>query len=238
MTHPGPGPKPDGPTHPTPTGPGRDALTDIEITAALERIRVWVDQSRTLEDEAQKATMQRAADMVALYEDKRWVKDIPEPKNKVWRGRPVDPESFNRFSGWLLQQTGLAPGRARQFDRAHRLISDLLVPVPIKPSAERVIRPLVPLRKMGYEDHVEDLWRRAIELAGGQEPTAEQVKKVVAEFRKELGTTTIKRAQHEGRLKELRDIALADLKKLYELDGSTVAQQVIDEFVAWAGGAR
>jgi len=213
------------------------ALNDVEYEAAVAQIRDWVDQSRTLEGETQKATMERAAEMVALYEDegKRWVKEVKPPKNKVWRGRPVDPESFNRFSGWLLQQTGLSPGRANQWWRADRLVSELFVRVQIKPSAEYLVRSLVPLRKMGYDDQVDDLWQRAVNLAGGQEPTEAQVKQVKSDFLKELGAATVKRAQREGRRKELRDIALADLKKLYELHGSTVAQEVIDEFVAWAG---
>jgi hypothetical protein len=209
-------------------------LNDVEYEATLARIRDWVNQSRTLEGKAQQATMERAAEMVAVYEDKRWVKDIPPPKNKVWRGRPVDPESFNRFSGWLLQQTGLKPGGARNWKLAHELVSDLLPRVAIKPSAEYVVRPLLPLRKIGYEDQIQILWRRAVDLAGGEEPTAEQVKQVVSEFRKEIGAKTIKRAQSQARIKELREIALDDLKKLYELEGSTTAQQVIDDFVAWA----
>jgi hypothetical protein len=209
-------------------------LNDTAYEAALARIRDWVDSSRKLEGDAQKATMERAAEMVAVFEDKRWVKDIPPPKNKVWRGRPVNPESFNRFSGWLLQQTGLPPSRAREFERSHRLVADLLVRAPIKPTQVFLVRPLQPLRKIGYGDQVSDLWRRAVDLAGGQEPTMEQVKKVVSEFRKEIGAKTIKRHQQRARLKELRDVALDDLKKLYELDGSTTAQQVIDDFVAWA----
>jgi hypothetical protein len=209
-------------------------LNDVEYEAALARIRDWVDQSRTLEGETQKGTIQRAAEMVAVYEDKRWVKDIPAPKNKVWRGRPVDPESFNRFSSWLLQQTGLSTGAARRWNLAHRLVSDLLLRGAIKPSAEYIVRSLLPLRKIGYEDQIQILWRRAVDLAGGQEPTAEQVKKVVSEFRKEIGAKTIRRVQRQARLKELREIALDDLKKLYEIDGSTTAQEVIDDFVAWA----
>jgi hypothetical protein len=209
-------------------------LNDTAYEAALARIRAWVDSSRKLEGDAQRATMERAAEMMALYKDKRWVKAIPPPKNKVWRGRPVDPESFNRFSGLLLQETGLKPGHARNWKLAHELVADLLQRVAIKPSAEYVIRPLRSLRKIGYEDQIDPLWSRAVDLAGGQEPTAEQVKKVVSEFRKEIGAKTIKRHQERARLKELRDVALDDLKKLYELDGSTTAQQVIDDFVAWA----
>lgn len=210
------------------------SLNGDEDAAALERIRAWVDQSRSLEGEAQKATMERAADMVRLYERKHWVKDVPPPKNKVWRGRPVDPESFNRFSGWLLQQTGLSTGRAREFERAHRVVQEFLVRAPLKPTRAFLVRPFVPLRKMGYGDRIPDLWQRAVDLADGREPTAEQVKKVIADFRKELGAATVKRAQAQGRAKELRDLALADLQKLYELEGSDTVQQVIDDFVTWA----
>lgn len=211
-------------------------LDDDDYAAAIGRIRDWVDQSRSFEEEAQKATMDRAAEMVALYEDqdKRWVKDIPPPKNKIWRGRPVDPESFNRFSGWLVQQTGLTPGSARRWKLAHEVASEFLLHGAIKPTAEAEVRPLVPLRKLGYGDQIDVLWRRAVDLAGGEEPTSNQVKKMVAEFKKDLGSATVKRAQRQARAKELRDIALADLKKLYEFDGSDVAQQVIDDFVAWA----
>lgn len=209
------------------------SLPDDDLLA-LERIRLWVDTSRSLEGKAQRTTMERAADLIALYERKRWVTEIPPPKNKVWRGRPVDPESFNRFAGWVLGQTGLSPGHARMWDRAQRLTTDLLVRAPIKPTTVSLVRPLIPLRKMGYGDRIPELWQRAVDLAGGLEPTATEVKHVVSEFRKELGTRAIRSAQHQAKVRELRDIALDDLRKLYEIDGSDVVQSVLDDFIAWA----
>ena len=100
-----------------------------------------------------------------------------------------------------------------------------------------MVRPLVPLRRIGYGDRIEQLWEKAVKLAGNQEPTAEDVKHVVSEFRREVGVKAIKSAQRTAKITELRDRALADLKMLYQIEGSETAQQVIDDFVKWANEA-
>lgn len=150
----------------------------------LDRLRLFVTQGRTAEDMADQGSLDRAADVVTLYERKEWLKELPELNARRNRGRPVDPESFSRFTKWLTEKTGLRGSRAYQLRDAHDLTTTYFHGVEIKPTGEWELRPLKWLKKNGHEDAITTVWNRAVEIADGSSPESPQVRKALNEWKK------------------------------------------------------
>ena len=158
-------------------------MTDAERKEILDHLRDFVRQQRKADDTADQGSLERAAEMMALYEDKAWVTELPAPKRLVSRGRPVDPESFSRFTRWLAEQTPLAGRTAYQLRDAHELRTNYLRQAQIKPEGERALRPLKWLTKNDYGERVPEVWKRAVILAGGETPDSPTVRKALAEWK-------------------------------------------------------
>ena len=124
----------------------------------LDRLRLFVTQERTAEDMADQGSLDRAEDIVTLYESKAWVQELPEVTTRRNRGHPVDPESFSRFTKWLEAKTDLKGRRAYQLRDAGDLVANYLNSVQINPSGEGVIRPLRWLRKNDHGDAIAGVW--------------------------------------------------------------------------------
>lgn len=172
-----------------------------ERRAALNRLAAFVDQEITADKKADEGSLDRAADIVALYEDKGWVDEVPAPKTRRSRGRPVDPESFSRFSRWLTEKTSLRGSRAYQLRDAHLIRSNYFHQVEIKPRGERELRPLKWLTKHDYAAAVPEVWSTAVELAGGRPPDAPTVRKALSQWKhdhlpKVEGKSTAARGGH------------------------------------------
>ena len=158
-------------------------VTEEDYNAALERIGAYREQLAEADQHADLGTLDRARDLELLYQDMRWLDEVPAPKNTIWRGRPVDPRSRNRFAQWVLQKTGLHPSRVRQLHNASEMVGALIdTGVSVIPPGEGAVRPLFRLRRAGYGDHIAAVYKRAVELADGSPPTARETKKAVRDF--------------------------------------------------------
>jgi hypothetical protein len=157
-----------------------------EYAQAMRRLRTYARKLRDGEQAADRDSLERAADLALIYADKRWVKDLEAegkaPKNKVYRGRPVDPESYNRFAGWVLTHEGLSTRHTARLLKAHDWQANY-------PTSGRVIltegaiRPLYALERRGRGDQTPEVVARAQKLAGDGNPvTAAHTKQALAEF--------------------------------------------------------
>lgn len=156
--------------------------TVTEEAAALERLRAYREQIQRADRQADQNSLDRAADLELLYQAKQWVDQLPAPKNTVWRGRPVDPQSRNRFASWVLQQTGLHPSRVRQLHDAREVIGLIDTPYQEFLSGEYSVRPLKRLRKLGYSESISEVLKRAVQLAEGQSVTSAETTQAVRDF--------------------------------------------------------
>jgi len=157
----------------------------------LDRLRDFVQQQRGAEDLADRGSLDRAADIMALYDDideggrRRWVLEMDPPKTRRHMGRPVDPESFSRFTKWLESQVPLVGRRAYQLRDAHEIQSTYLNAVQISPVGEYQLRPLKWLVKNEHPDAITEVWNRATVLAGGSAPDYPTVRKALAAWKGE-----------------------------------------------------
>lgn len=158
-------------------------MNDTERRAALDRLREFVGQQRGADELADKGSLDRAADVVALYEDRAWVDELPPPKVLRNRGRPVDPESFSRFTKWLSEQVPLTGRHAYRLRDAYELQS--LTSGQIKPGGEAALRPLKWLTKHDYGDRVPEVWREACKLAGDSTPDGPTVRRALAQWKRD-----------------------------------------------------
>jgi hypothetical protein len=155
----------------------------IEVAEAVERIKAYREQIEGADKQADRNSLDRAADLELIYQSMTWVEDLPAPKHKVWRGRPVDPKSRNRFAGWVLQQTGLSPSRVTRLHSAHEVAAIISAPgTVIRPQSERSLRSFARLRRAGYGDRIPDVYQEAVKLAAGAAPGSTETRRAVSEF--------------------------------------------------------
>lgn len=152
-------------------------MTPGDREAAIERLRAYRQQMHDADTAMDRTSLDRAADLVALFEDKEWVKQVSTLRSKTRLGRPVDPESFTQFAKWAEATVGLSPRRQCQLRAAHELVRTYLNGVRIKPEGEYAIRPLLVLAKAGRAERgIPDVWDQAVLAAGGVAPDASTVK--------------------------------------------------------------
>lgn len=160
-----------------------------EIDAAKRRVANWVTEIRSAIEEKRESdsaadaqSLERAADLEAIYNSFEWVADMPPaPRKKT--GRPVNPKSREQFAKWVKQTYGWgSQSRLAQLQAANEIAPILITRVMgIKPT-EGVLRPLGKLRAQGYADQQAAMWEKAVELADGETPTAAHVRKAVNEY--------------------------------------------------------
>lgn len=157
-------------------------IAQTDYAEALARIRDYKEQLQRADRTADQNSLDRARDLELLYQSMRWVDEVPAPKHTVWRGRPVDPRSRNRFATWVLQTTGLSASYTKRFAVAIELMNSSDTVTRIPPAGEGALRPLQRLRRGGYSEHIDDVYKRAIELAEGQPPTVAETRQAVRDF--------------------------------------------------------
>jgi hypothetical protein len=114
------------------------------------------------------------------------------------RGRPVETDSFNRFTKWVLEDPKanikIQSRHCYRLHRAHE-VAIYLSRGQINPgSSEKVLRPLTRLLKDTHGDEAPDVWRRAKQLAEGVALTFDVVTQALRDHNKALGRTPPTRA--------------------------------------------
>jgi hypothetical protein len=160
-------------------------MTEAERQAALDRLKEFASQQRGADELADKGSLDRAADIVALYDDRAWVAEVPAPKVRHHRGRPVDPESFSRFTKWLNERARLGGAHAYRLRDAHELQTTYFSNGEIKPRGEHELRPLKWLTKHDYGDRIPEVWREACRLAGDSAPDSPTVRRALSQWKRD-----------------------------------------------------
>jgi hypothetical protein len=148
----------------------------------LDRLRQFARQQHDATAAADRDTLARAADIVALYEDKSWVGEMPAPKRGAVRSRPVDPESFSRFTKWLGERVPIRGATAYRLRDAHETVRTYFANGEFSPTSESVVRPLKWFKKNDYGDRIPEVWSIACDLAGGT-PDAPAVRKAISQWK-------------------------------------------------------
>lgn len=196
---------------------GKDQSMNVDELAARLAAYAAIENSAT--DQAQKESLARAADLVALYQSMAWVPEMdqhhPVGRRKFGSGPQHDPQSFSRFTRWLTQVRGvdLASRTQYQLKDAYEIM------VLVAPGAnettinatERELRPFKKLIKEGYRDQVPELWAKA-------QTENRHPREVIRDFRagwtsgqRRAATVTEKRSAR-------RSAALSALERAWELD--------------------
>ncbi|MBO0864842.1 MAG: hypothetical protein J2P16_07215 [Mycobacterium sp.] len=161
----------------------RKRRDDYEL--AVERVRAYARKIRDGEQVIDSESLDRAADLTLIYNAKRWVDEMAAagkgPKNRMARGKPVDRESTNQFTIWILEEEGLSQSRTKQLLRVDGWRRNYGHAVQIIPT-EWAARPLYALESKGHGDATGEVVAHAAELAEGGTITAAHTKKAVSEY--------------------------------------------------------
>lgn len=199
-----------------------ERLADGEYQARVERLRAYREQLDQADQQADTGSLDRAADLAAIYADKRWVDELPAPKKTSFRGRPIEPDSRSRFARWAKERLDLQPRYAYFLLNAHELSGVICTAVQInRPASARSLRPLYKLLKDKRGEQAVDIWRRALELADGGTPSAAHVKKALADHDKAMGYTQPRVRTDDGQ-------SFASVSKRFLRDGEWIARHATE----------
>ncbi len=159
-----------------------ETIAQQDYEAALARVAAYREQLERADKQADQNSLDRAADLELIYQEMRWVDEMPAPKHQVWRGRPVDPRSRNRFATWVLQQTGLKPSTVSQLHKAHEVVGIIADTSAVIPASARALHAFSRLRKAGYGDRIPEVYKMAVQLAEGKPPTSAETRQAVRDF--------------------------------------------------------
>ncbi len=222
------------------------ALTQEEYNAALAALAAY--EARIAESDllAQRDSIRVAEILDRLYHDGRWVAERNEQRvarAKTPRGgRPVDPASRSQFSTWVRDRYNrLAPSTTYRLLDAQRIATEFLRHGERTPSQEAQLRPLKPLlsKANGSGARIPEVWDMACNLAaddGRDQPTSEDVKRGIAEWRREhLTQTQVRRERAEDHAWVKERQAEAAWKELLRVGGSEHINAFIDTIRADIG---
>jgi len=207
----------------------------VDYETALARVRAYAEKIREGEKVADQESLDRAADLSALYADKRWMLEEAAagraPKTKVHNGRPVDPAARHRFGTWLYHQGGLAPRQTTRLLKAHEWVGTFSSSRQISRLAgENSINPLYALGRKGYGDETPKVLARAQEIAGDGMPiTSAHTKQAIREFWAAIPKPEQRKQAKTARADQLRQRALTIIDELIEMGAYGSAQQALRE---------
>ena len=169
-------------------------LTEAEYQAALADLAEYERRIAESDKLSQRDSLKVAETLDRLYHDRRWVAERNAQRTasaKTSRGaRNVDPTSRSQFSTWVRERYNrFAPQRTYQLLDAYSIRSKCLNNVEVVPVSEGQLRPLKSLLSVanGQGVRIPDVWDIACKLAadaGRDQPTSEDVKHGVAEWRR------------------------------------------------------
>lgn len=199
-----------------------------DFDECLNRLQGYHQQIQDADQRADANSLERAADVVALYEARHWVTELPEVKQRRTRGRPVEVDSWSRFAHWLNDQTGLAPSTIYQLRRAHEIRTTYLRQAEISLAGERALRPLQPMEKE-HPEAIRVIWDDAVERCAGV-PDSTAVKAAVKRWKEEnLPKRSRLELRHRRMAKDCRRRIIADVQTLIARNQTAELFATLDE---------
>jgi hypothetical protein len=182
-------------------------MTD-EYQLALDRVRAYAEKIRMGERAADQESLDRAADLARIYEDKRWIAEEAAagraPKTETFRGRPNDPAARHRFGTWLYKHGGLGPSQTTRLLKANDWRQTYSAVGGLKTlTGENAIRPLFAIERRGRASFMPEVISRAQEIAGDGEPvTSAHTKQAVREFWEKYSAGEKRRMDRDAQAKQ------------------------------------
>lgn len=210
-----------------------EIVSQQDYDAALARVAAYREQLQRADRQADQNSLDRARDLELLYQAMRWVDEVPAPKNTVWRGRPVDPRSRNRFAGWMLQKTGLNPSTVRKLHGAYEIVDELnsCYGVTLNPTGAEATRPLQRLRRAGYGHRIGDVYKNAIQLAEGQQPTSAETRQAVRDFLAQFSRAERRTQDIKNKWQRKRDLIKRQFTELLDDGQLATAQDTLNDLI-------
>jgi hypothetical protein len=196
-------------------------MTPDERAGLIARLDAYNDQLAEAATQLDYGSLDRAADLAALYEDRAWVEEL-EPVAAVdargrTRGRPVDPASRTRFNQWLREKRGwkLVATSSGRLLRVHEWMGNFDARgISNRLTGERAVRPLYRLQRLGLGDRTTEVMARALDLAGPGVVTSEHTRQAVRDFLAEqpkLPKATVRRRKVESECETAFDKVMEDV---------------------------
>jgi hypothetical protein len=193
-------------------------MTPDERAGLIARLDTYNDQLAEAAMQLDYGSLDRAADLAALYEDRAWVEELEPPKTHDKRGRPLNnpaqPDSRNRFARWLRECRGLTlvGSRSQQLLKAH----EFLVSTGRHQNfyGEQALRPLYRLQRFGLADRLPEVLDRAAAAAASGSITSEHTRQAVRDFLAEqpkVPKATVRRRKVESECEAAFDKVMEDV---------------------------
>lgn len=170
------------------------AMTKAQYAAALAELAEYERRVAESDRLAQRDSLKVAAVLDRLYRDQRWVAERNAERTATAKtargGRPVDPTSRSQFSTWVRSRYNrFAPQVVYRLLDAQAITTSFLTRGEVTPTQERQVRPLKSLLSVanGQGVRIPEVWDLACKLAadaGRDQPTSEDVKHGIAEWRR------------------------------------------------------
>ena len=204
-------------------------LTGTEHELCLERLIAYHLQLEEANRRSDANSMSRAADVMVLYEDGRWVEESPPLKQRSNRGRPVEANSWPRFVRWLCECTGLATSTVYGLRQAHKIATIYLRQAEITPPGERALRPLGVFMKE-HPEAIREIWDDAVDACGGEVPDSTVVKRAAKRWKEDnLPRSSLSQQAHRRMARDCRRRIVADLRMLIDGNHSAELWATLDE---------
>jgi hypothetical protein len=214
-------------------------LTDDEYAKALADLAEYERRIAESDRLAQRDSIRVAETLDRLYRDQRWVEERNAQRTATAKtprgGRPVDPTSRSQFSTWVREHYNrIAPSTTYRLLDAQSITSSFLANGERTPTAESQVRPLKSLlsRANGEGARIPEVWEIACKLAadeGRDQPTSEDVKHAIAEWRRiHLPPAQAREERAEDRAWVKERQAVAAWKELLRVGGSDQINAFID----------
>lgn len=205
----------------------------------LDEVLSYAEAIASADAKADAESMAKAAALESLYQSMTWVKEwnAANPPKPDAVGRPVDPQSRNRFTQWLnwrAQRAGRSAPPPRHVYRlldARRSVTYLTNGQISRRLTESALRPLKWYMKAGMPERiseVEALLAQAV--ADGATLDAKLVAKCVREHKATLGQRVLDKGKAVTRSRPIREKAEADFSFLLKQSGPDEAK----DFIKWA----
>lgn len=220
----------------------------------LDILADYADLVWTATDTQDRNTMDIARTQQEVFESKVWVEEWLEQKpiKPKKYGRPVDPESRNRFSQWLSwkqeQRGRRSYHNSRVYQFANAVEIEGLISTTVEISSERTLRPFAWLKKYDYQDRAPEVWALAVERAGSEDAVTNTVARdALNEYKRERlnvsNPSSLPKAVKERRsaaLIKVRGDAIAIRAKFEEMlnlaSTSEEARAEVQDLLDWIKG--
>lgn len=158
-------------------------LSSEERSELIARLREFGSQQEESQQLSDRGSLERAADLMRLYEDKSWMEELPAPG----RRSKVPPDDFRRFTKWAVEDNRLGVPRDK-LTRLNRIAEHGAIlrrsDVNLHDASGYSLLPLRWLVTNAYADRMPEVWRDARQLAGGGSPSETEVKRALSDWKK------------------------------------------------------